>query len=179
MAAIRESARVVDIPLPEFEIPSSLQEHEIGATRAIIALGAQTKILETVRNVQLDTWLLFHLKSSTCCEGLNSHLPAKAQRLTQDNTRKRCCTDQWLDENEREWMCLDALCRSRPWATNKDTPFPYPFKEAGQSLAMQRDSSRNATEGGVLVLLRQGLLVGGCTLPLPVSACWYRCAALA
>ncbi|CAJ1422828.1 unnamed protein product [Effrenium voratum] len=84
-----------------------------------------------------------------------------------DNTRKRCCTDQWLDENEREWMCLDALCRSRPWATNKDTPFPYPFKEAtdqmrdtegpwvGDEDPFPRDWTRGPAGHEVLTNLRQ------------------------
>ena len=44
--------------------------------------------------------------------------------------RERFTADRWLDENEREWYALDRLCRSRPWATNRDKAFPYPFREA-------------------------------------------------
>ena len=100
--AIRETAKVIDIPLPEFQdlTNDSMPQKEKLAVRAVTAMGAQTAIFKNVREVQLK------------------------------NTQDRCCTDQWLDENEREWMILDALCRSRPWATNKDKPFPYPFKEA-------------------------------------------------
>jgi len=43
---------------------------------------------------------------------------------------ERFTTDRWLDENEREWYALDRVCRSRPWATNRDTAFKYPFREA-------------------------------------------------
>jgi len=50
--------------------------------------------------------------------------------VLRDNTRRRYPTERWLDENEREWYALDALMRSRPWATNKDKPFPYPFRKA-------------------------------------------------
>lgn len=38
--------------------------------------------------------------------------------------------EQYVDENEREWMVLDAMVRSRPWATRRDEPFPYPFRLA-------------------------------------------------
>lgn len=62
---------------------------------------------------------------------------AESQRITDDvaNWIHRCVTNrltinQWLDENENEWKILDNMCRSRPWATNKDTPFPYPFRDA-------------------------------------------------
>lgn len=43
---------------------------------------------------------------------------------------ERFTTDRWLDENEREWYALDRLCRSRPWATKREAPFKYPFREA-------------------------------------------------
>lgn len=52
---------------------------------------------------------------------------ANTQRV---NTKARFSTQQWLDENETEWKSLDHLCRSRPWATNKDKEFPYPFRQA-------------------------------------------------
>lgn len=51
-----------------------------------------------------------------------------------DRTVKRGTMNQWLDENENEWSILDSVCRSRPWATNKETPFPYPFKESTKSM---------------------------------------------
>lgn len=51
-----------------------------------------------------------------------------------DCVTKRVTINQWLDENENEWGILDSLCRSRPWATNSDTPFPYPFREATQQM---------------------------------------------
>mmetsp|Transcript_45037 Transcript_45037/g.106989 ORF Transcript_45037/g.106989 Transcript_45037/m.106989 type:complete len:948 (+) Transcript_45037:80-2923(+) len=44
--------------------------------------------------------------------------------------RKRCSTEQWLDENEREWMAMDRMLAARPWALRKDQPFKYPFREA-------------------------------------------------
>jgi cation diffusion facilitator CzcD-associated flavoprotein CzcO/surfactin synthase thioesterase subunit len=47
-----------------------------------------------------------------------------------DRVKRRCSAEQWLDENEREWYAMDAMCRSRPWATKKDTPFEYPFRKA-------------------------------------------------
>ena len=100
--AIRETAQVVDIPLPEFPdlTTESMDPKEKLTVRAVTAMGAHTAIYKNVRDVQLK------------------------------NTQERCCTDQWLDENEREWMILDALCRSRPWAVNKDKAFAYPFREA-------------------------------------------------
>lgn len=44
--------------------------------------------------------------------------------------KERFTADRWLDENEREWYALDRLCRSRPWATNREKAFPYPFRDA-------------------------------------------------
>ncbi|CAE7511799.1 Mcat [Symbiodinium pilosum] len=44
--------------------------------------------------------------------------------------KERFTADRWLDENEREWYALDRLCRSRPWARNRDKAFPYPFRDA-------------------------------------------------
>jgi len=41
----------------------------------------------------------------------------------------RFTTDRWLSENKREWDALDRLCRSRPWAKNRDKGFEYPFVE--------------------------------------------------
>lgn len=51
-----------------------------------------------------------------------------------DQATSRCSMDEWLDENEREWMMLDSLCRSRTWAINRDKPFPYPFRKATQDM---------------------------------------------
>ncbi|CAK9115688.1 unnamed protein product [Durusdinium trenchii] len=59
-------------------------------------------------------------------------------RETSDRMRQWCSdrftADRWLDENEREWYALDRLCRSRPWATNRDKAFPYPFREASERM---------------------------------------------
>jgi len=55
----------------------------------------------------------------------------KGQR---ERTIKRATMNQWLDENENEWALFDKMCRSRPWATNVDKPFPYPFKEATREM---------------------------------------------
>merc|ERR1719181_2531901 len=52
----------------------------------------------------------------------------REQQLTR--IKDRCSSEQWLDENEREWYAMDEMCRSRPWATKKDQPFPYPFRKA-------------------------------------------------
>ena len=49
--------------------------------------------------------------------------------------RERFTADRWLDENEREWYALDRLCRSRPWASNRDKAFPYPFRRRLSELA--------------------------------------------
>lgn len=49
--------------------------------------------------------------------------------------RERFTADRWLDENEREWYALDRLCRSRPWASNRDKAFPYPFRGRLSELA--------------------------------------------
>ena len=80
MAAVRETAKVIDIPLPEFAdfTSESMPRRERVATRAVTAMGAHTAIFKNVREVQLK------------------------------NTQERCCTDQWLDENESEWM-IEAL----------------------------------------------------------------------
>eukprot|EP00930_Biecheleria_cincta_P069026 TRINITY_DN5681_c0_g2_i2.p1 TRINITY_DN5681_c0_g2~~TRINITY_DN5681_c0_g2_i2.p1 ORF type:complete len:909 (+),score=145.53 TRINITY_DN5681_c0_g2_i2:30-2756(+) len=59
-----------------------------------------------------------------------SALHSTMQQQQLERIKARCCTDQWLDENEREWYCLDALMRSRPWATRKNEVFPYPFRDA-------------------------------------------------
>lgn len=139
MAAVRETAKVIDIPLPEFAdfTSESMPRRERVATRAVTAMGAHTAIFKNVREVQLK------------------------------NTQERCCTDQWLDENESEWMILDALCRSRPWATNKDKSFPYPFREAtdrmraiegpwvGDDDEFPRDWTREAAADDVLTNLVQ------------------------
>lgn len=139
MTQVRETAKVVDIPLPEFDdfTTDSMPHQEKVATRAVTAMGAHTAIFKNVRDVQLK------------------------------NTQQRCCTDQWLDENESEWMILDALCRSRPWATNKDKAFPYPFREAtekmravegpwvGDSEPFPREWTREAAADEVLTNLVQ------------------------
>jgi len=70
-----------------------------------------------------------------CVDALVATAAGQAILLDQaDQQRKRvydrCTTEQWLDENEREWKALDTMCRSRPWATRKDEQFPYPFREA-------------------------------------------------
>ncbi|CAJ1341995.1 unnamed protein product [Effrenium voratum] len=58
----------------------------------------------------------------------------KCVQETSDRMRQWCkdrfTADRWLDENEREWYALGRLCRSRPWASNRDKAFPYPFREA-------------------------------------------------
>jgi len=106
MAKMRSSAVAVEIPIPEYDpiAMDSMSQEQKVSARAMTALGAHTKIFQNVRDVQAQ------------------------------NVRERCCTDQWLDENEREWMCLDSLMRSRPWATNRDKAFPYPFREATEKM---------------------------------------------
>jgi len=55
------------------------------------------------------------------------------KEMRQRTTRRHSMTE-WLDENEKEWNILDQMCRSRPWATQRDSPFPYPFKKATQDM---------------------------------------------
>mmetsp|Transcript_133039 Transcript_133039/g.284390 ORF Transcript_133039/g.284390 Transcript_133039/m.284390 type:complete len:920 (+) Transcript_133039:62-2821(+) len=78
----------------------------------------------------------------------------------------RTTTCQWLDENEREWYAMDAMVRSRPWATNKDSTFPYPFRNAtddmrgvegpwlGDERPYPREYTRGVAVGEVLSNLR-------------------------
>mmetsp|Transcript_21590 Transcript_21590/g.64892 ORF Transcript_21590/g.64892 Transcript_21590/m.64892 type:complete len:891 (-) Transcript_21590:41-2713(-) len=80
----------------------------------------------------LDEKGLLNKEETRAVEGMLQR--AMYLRSTSDMMREWCSTrftaERWLDENEREWFALDRLIRSRPWATNKDTPFPYPFREA-------------------------------------------------
>jgi thioredoxin reductase len=46
----------------------------------------------------------------------------------------RFTPERYLDENEREWLALDEMCRSRPWATRKDEIYEYPFRQPTEDM---------------------------------------------
>ncbi|CAE8602626.1 unnamed protein product [Polarella glacialis] len=99
---IPSSAVTPEIPMPRYESIQAMEDmppESVSRVKGMLALGAWSQIHKTCREMQL-------------------------QRV-----EDRCCTDQWLDENEREWLDLDRMMRSRPWATKKDEEFPYPFRE--------------------------------------------------
>mmetsp|Transcript_63354 Transcript_63354/g.162980 ORF Transcript_63354/g.162980 Transcript_63354/m.162980 type:complete len:848 (-) Transcript_63354:130-2673(-) len=65
---------------------------------------------------------------------MNNHILMQAHQTQRRWCRSRFTTERWLDENEREWYALDRLCRSRPWATNADKVFAYPFREPSREM---------------------------------------------
>mmetsp|Transcript_16962 Transcript_16962/g.48431 ORF Transcript_16962/g.48431 Transcript_16962/m.48431 type:complete len:927 (-) Transcript_16962:60-2840(-) len=103
-AAVPPTAVIPAIANPQLEIPSaiagSMQEEKLRSVRSILALAAQNQILTGQQQEQL--------------------------RRVED----RCSSEQWLDENEREWYAMDEMLRSRPWASRRDEPFSYPFRKA-------------------------------------------------
>lgn len=60
----------------------------------------------------------------------NMEIMCEQQAQQHQRVEARCSTEQWLDENEREWYAMDEMLRSRPWAQKRQEPFPYPFREA-------------------------------------------------
>jgi len=58
----------------------------------------------------------------------------EAYKTQREWVARRFTADSWLDENHREWDALDRLCRTRPWATNRDKAYEYPFRTATETM---------------------------------------------
>uniref|UniRef100_A0A7S1PUS0 Uncharacterized protein n=1 Tax=Alexandrium catenella TaxID=2925 RepID=A0A7S1PUS0_ALECA len=91
--------------MPKYEMPPGMSEKEMSpeklrSVRSMHALAAQSRIL------------------------------VEQQEQQYARVEDRCSSEQWLDENEREWYAMDEMLRSRPWAERNDKPFAYPFRAA-------------------------------------------------
>mmetsp|Transcript_126023 Transcript_126023/g.351154 ORF Transcript_126023/g.351154 Transcript_126023/m.351154 type:complete len:923 (-) Transcript_126023:115-2883(-) len=106
-AAVPEHAAIPSATMPNPPLPPDMdlfEDSKKKSVRSLLALAAQNQIM---------------------CE---QH--AQQYKRVED----RCSSEQWLDENEREWYAMDEMLRSRPWAQRRDKPFPYPFREVTHAM---------------------------------------------
>lgn len=125
-----------------------------------------TALTQTVKPPSELTTLQRELKS--VCETMTHWTSCMENEVAtiRRRTLQRGTAEQWLDENEREWMSMDEMLASRPWAPYREKPCVYPFREVtnamraaegpwpGDNLRFAMEDTRHEAACDVLVHVR-------------------------